>query len=152
MMLSYSYQAKTIRNFASDLNFGIASMPQIDGAADKGEKVNFANYFGEVISNKSKHQTEAWEFLKYLSSREEATKFLEKSGLPTARRDIVNDQINNTSLGVFAEQVLTAKSFYKPDGLSVDNIFADMIKSVNLGNSNPDTAIKTGLQQVNTLF
>jgi multiple sugar transport system substrate-binding protein len=152
MMMNYSFQAKAIRALSPDLNFDIATMPQIEGANNRGEKVNFANYFGEVVSNKSINQREAWEFLTWITQKQQLATFLETSNLPTSRRDMVNDQISDPDLGVFAEQILTAKSVYKPEANTVDNIFAEMISSVNLGSATVEEAVTTGARRVDALF
>lgn len=152
MMINYSFQAQRVRDIGHDLNFDVAPAPQVEGAIEHDQKVNFANYWGEVVSSKSQHQQEAWEFLQFISSKENLASYLKTTKEPTSRRDMINDQKNDPDIGVFASQVLTAKSWYKPDATQADNIFVDMIKSVNLGTAKVDEAIQTAVQRMDQLF
>lgn len=153
MMFNYSFNIKTIKAKVPDLNFGVAPMPQLsDSSTEIGAKVNLGNYWGEAVSAKSAHQKESWEFIKFLSSKEILTQYLNTTGGPTSRRDMVNEQLEDSTIGAFASQVLTAKSWYKPDATAVDNIFVQMIDSVNLGSATIQEAIKTAAQQTNQLF
>src|SRR5258708_36116456 len=53
MMISYQYMQPLIRAKAPNLNWGVAAIPQL---SDQATKINFANYWGEVISKNSKNQ------------------------------------------------------------------------------------------------
>jgi hypothetical protein len=45
-------------------------------------------------------------------------------------------------LGVFAEQSLTARSWYQVDSAAMEKIFADMIDAVNLRRVSPRDALR----------
>lgn len=109
LMLGYSYHLPTIRAQGPKLNFGIAKLPQIEG----NPSVNFANYWIESISNKSKYKNEAWDFIQFATKAEQAKSYLDKTKKPTALRSLVSGQLDDIDVGVFADQVLTAKSWYK---------------------------------------
>lgn len=148
MMINYSFHAATIKAKAPDLNFGITQVPQYKNK----DKVNYANYWAEAVSNKSRNQEEAWKFLKFISEKAQIETYSETTGRPTSRRDMVNDQLQNPNLMVFADQLLTAESWYKPDAIAVENIFVDMISSVNLGSAKVTEAIPTAVKRINQLF
>lgn len=111
IMFSYSYDLPTIKAQAPKLNFSVAKLPQIEG--NPPTNINFANYWVEVVSKKSKHQNEAWNFLQFITTAEQVQSYLSKTNRPTALRSLVPEQRNNDEIGVFADQVLTAKSWYK---------------------------------------
>lgn len=111
IMFSYSYDLPTIKAQAPKLNFSVAKLPQIEGAPPTN--VNFANYWVEVVSKKSEHQNEAWDFIQFMVKEEQAKSYLEKTKRPTALRSLVASQRTDNEIGVFADQVLTAKSWYK---------------------------------------
>jgi ABC-type glycerol-3-phosphate transport system substrate-binding protein len=132
IMLGYAYHLPTILAQAPKLNFAIAKLPQIEG----NTPVNFANYWVETVSNKSKYTNEAWDFIQFETKAEQAKTYLAKVKRPTALRSLVNDQINDNDIGVFAEQVLTAKSWYKgADSAAMEKMFADMIDATVLDQS-----------------
>lgn len=129
IMLGYSYHLPTIKSQAPKLNFGIAKLPQIEGNAP----INFANYWLETVSSKSKYANEAWDFIQFETKAEQVKSYLAKTKKPTALRALINEQIDDLDIGVFAEQLLTAKSWYKgADSNAMEKIFADMIDSAVL--------------------
>ena len=125
-----------------------------------------------TVSNDTRIK-EAWEFLTYFSTKPDGSftavssgvstgkkadpnfdpgvSFLLKTGQPAARRDLIEPQKTDPKIGVFAEGNLIAKTFYRKDASVVENIFAQMIDSVNKGQSAVSDAIKTAAQRVNNL-
>lgn len=131
MMFGYNYHIPYLESKRQGkLNYGITSIPQIAGRPP----VNFANYWIQSVSKKSKHINEAWDFVQFMSKAEEAKKYLTKTAKPTALRSLVADQSTDDNLKVFADQLLTAKSwYYGSNATAMESAFQDMIKSVNDG-------------------
>ncbi len=146
MMISYYYMIPVIEGKAPNLNWGVSPVPQV--AADV-DKVNFANYWGEAVSKQSGDTLEAWDFLKFITSKESLGKYYEKHELVSSRRDILAAQAADPILGVFAEAALTAKSVYKPDANLFEGIFVKAIEDVVLRNFTPEEAIRNASQQIN---
>jgi len=149
MMFNYSYHLPTIKARSPYLNFGIASMPQVKTAT---KDVNYANYWGLAVSHNSEAAKEAWQFIVWLTDKENAEAYLEAAEKPIARRDLVNWQKNDPDLGVFAQQALTAHSWYQVDNLTIEQYLADMIESVVLGEATIEEAIKKAVNQVTLLM
>ncbi|MFA6194575.1 MAG: extracellular solute-binding protein [Patescibacteria group bacterium] len=125
----YSFDLPTIKTQAPKLNFSIAKLPQIEG--NPPTNVNFANYWVEVVSKKSTHQNEAWDFIQFITKEEQAKNYLEKTKKPTALRSLVASQRTSDEIGVFADQVLTAKSWYKgKNAQAAEDAFKEMIDAV----------------------
>jgi len=140
----YAYHQPRIKAQAPKLNFGIANIPQIDPAA----KVNYANYWVESVSKKSEHPDLAWDFVQFAAGAERAKTYLAKTGKPTALRSLVNEQLNDADIGVFASQVLTARSWYT--GINVaatEAAFNELIDSTLRGTL-PDRALNLAVQTV----
>lgn len=148
MMLNYSHQAGILSGKASRLNYGIAPLPQISSSDIK----NYANYWAVTVSKKSLVPNEAWKFIAHLTSREGATEYLNQTNRPSARRDIIDLQKNDLTLGVFANQALTAKSWYQIDSSAIETIFARMIDDVNFGRLSVREAIQNAESEVNVLM
>lgn len=149
MMFNYSYHIPTIQAKAPYLNFGIAPMPQIK---ESTKDVNYANYWGLAVSHNSENPTEAWYFIDWLTQKENSKEYLEATKKPTARRDLISWQQNDPDLGVFAQQALTAHSWYQVDNSTIETIFADMIESVVLGEATVEDAIFKAAKQVTLLM
>lgn len=125
IMFGYSYHLETIKALAPKLNFFVSSLPQIEGA---DTPINFANYWVEVVSKKSKHTNEAWDFVQFLASADQVTSYLEKTNKPAALRSLISKQTSDDDIGVFANQTLTAKSWYKGKNATLmENFVAQMI-------------------------
>lgn len=153
MMLNYSYHIPTIRAKAPKLNFGIAKMPQIgDESGNVVNEINYASYFAETVSVKSKYQEESWKFLKWLSEAPQVRRYLGRSENPPSRRDLVPEFKNKANLGVFAEQILTAHTWYQPHNTHIDRIFNEMIEDVVLGKETVSDAMSRASEQMNLLF
>lgn len=126
--LGYSYHLPIIRAQAPKLNMGIAKMMQIPG----NNEVNFAKYWIEVVSKKSTHKDAAWHFLQFMTAPDNVKNFLASAKRPTAVRSLITEQSGDLDLGVFADQLLTARSWYHgttPE--AVDSVFAEMIQAAH---------------------
>lgn len=188
MMINYPWHTATIRSKNPKLNFGVAQVPQLDPS----DPVNYPNYWGYAIArNKVAYMSdgtgekktqlpnelrihEAWEFLRYLTMKNNGTIRLEnavskKTGelvvtldpaveyaknteQPAARRDIIETQKSDPLLGSFAYGNLIAKSWYQADPAQTEGIFAEMIDSVNKGNATVHDAIVLAASRVTQLM
>jgi len=111
--IGYSYQIPIIKAQSPKLNFNIAPMLQ---TVPDVQEVNFADfwtlttYFGTSEDKISP----AWDFIKYITTTPEITlDYLTASSQPTALRSLINNQIETEDMGVFAGQVLNARSWYR---------------------------------------
>jgi ABC-type glycerol-3-phosphate transport system substrate-binding protein len=141
----YGYNLATIYSKAPKLNFAIAPMPQIAG----NPKVNFANYWVETVSKKTKNADAAWNFLQFITGKDIVKTYLTKSQRPTALRSLINDQLNDPVMGVFADQVLTAKSWYhgmQPN--QAEQIFIDMIDNTVAGKTTAADAVNLAVKKI----
>lgn len=150
MILAPSWRAFDIRQINPSLRFTIAPVPQLPG-----NTITWASYWVEGVSAKSKYLEQAWVFVKYLTSRETATKLyteIAKSrlfGEPYARVDLGSTLTDDPLVGAFVKQAQTAKSFPLAsrtfdNGLNDKLIkyLEDAVTSVASGNS-PVKALET---------
>lgn len=142
----YSYDLPEIRLANRNLNFGIAPFPQIEG----NKPVNYANYWLETVSNKTKYPNEAWDFVMFMTKAENAQKYLSVTKKPTALRSLVNGQLEDLDLSVFAAQVPTAKSWYHGvDADATEKAFSEMIRQMLAGEADPKKIVELGATKVN---
>lgn len=148
LLYGYHYTRSAILEKSPNLNFDIAPAPQIDLNSNR---VNFANYFGEVVSKQSPNSKAAWEFLKYMTSKENLEAYYKQYNYPASRKDLVEKQIQDPVLGVFAYSSLTAKNFYRNDQAKVDEIFLKTIDNISLYGMTPEQALTQAERQVSSL-
>lgn len=122
----YSDIAKLEAKRQGKLNFGITGAPQIQ---NRPSKINFAKYWVNTVSKKSKNVNEAWDFVQFMAQEKQVKLYLNKTGKPTALRSLIAKQIDDAELEVFAEQLLTAQSWYHGNKASVvESAFTEMIE------------------------
>lgn len=148
IMFSYAYDLPTIKAQAPKLNFSIAKFPQIEG--NPPTNVNFANYWIETVSKKSANIDAAWNFIQFITQEEQAKLYLEKTKRPTALRSLIETQKADDEIGVFADQVLTAKSWYHgKNAKAAEDAIAEMINNALIVPSNElQEVINTGAAKV----
>lgn len=142
--LGYSYQLPTIRSQAPKLNLGISQVPQIAG----NPSVNYANYWMWTVSKKSKSIDFSWHLVNYMTGEDQAKVYLDLVKRPAARRALIDPQLEDANIGVFASQVLTAKSWYiGVDPATAEQAFIDMADQIVQG-LDIQKAIQTAVQKV----
>ncbi|MBI2617464.1 extracellular solute-binding protein [Candidatus Gottesmanbacteria bacterium] len=165
-----SWQIDAIRAINPNLNFKTAKVPQLPCSSQNCPQVNWASYWVEGVSSKSRNKDEAWQFLKYLSSPEVMTKYYglqiqvrQVLGEPYSRVDLANTLKDNMLLAPLLEMAPTMKSFplasRTEDGetglnTSLIKYMKDAVNSLSQGVS-PETALQTadnGFQQVFSRF
>ncbi len=145
IFFGYAYHQPTIKAKAPKLNYVIVPLPQIEG----NSAVNFANYWVETVSKKSRHPDEAWDFIQFAARAENVKSYLDKTKKPTALRSLIEEQQKNPEMEVFANQLLTAKSWYKgKDSNVMEEIFKEMIDKVNAGQEAIGNIIGQGASKV----
>lgn len=147
------------KEYKAVLNYKIIPVPQLQGG-----DINWASYWVEAVSKNSTHQTEAWEFLKYLSSKEVMQKLYqtEKSirvfGEPFSRTDMADLLKTEPLISSFIEQAPSAKNWYmssntKDNGLNDEIIkyYEDAVNAVNKGEE-PVAALTTTTQGISQVL
>ncbi|MBI2029462.1 sugar ABC transporter substrate-binding protein [Candidatus Gottesmanbacteria bacterium] len=159
MIFAPSWEALAIKAINPDLNFKVIPVPQLKDAPP----VTWASYWVEGVANNSPNQKAAWEFLKYLSSKEVMTQLYTNEanirgfGEPYSRTDLAQSLTSDPIVGAYIIQAPQARSFplaskTHDNGLNDRMIkyLEDGINSVAQGAS-PQSAMQTvaqGFQQV----
>ena len=148
MIINYNHQIPVIRAAAPRLNFGIAPIPQPSSSDTR----SYADYWALGVALQSKSPAAAWQFVNYMTAGEGAVSYLTAAARPSARRDLIDQQKSDPDLGVFAEQALTARSWFQIDNAAIEKIFADMIDAVNLGRLSVKDALRDAESKVTVLM
>jgi multiple sugar transport system substrate-binding protein len=111
MYFGYSWDYFAIKQNNPNLKFQIVPVPQLPN-----QNVNFASYWAEGVSIKTKHQKEALLFMKYLATKStEEELYAEQAktrvfGEPYARVDLGSTLQTNPSLSAVVKEAPTAYS------------------------------------------
>jgi ABC-type glycerol-3-phosphate transport system substrate-binding protein len=121
----YPYDRVEIENRAPQLDFAVSELPQIGSL-----KQSIAHYPVEVVSRKTAHPNEAWDFIQFATSEDGVREFLRLTNRPTALRSLIAEQITDPEARPFVSQLLTAKTWYRGVNWSaVESAFAKMIET-----------------------
>jgi len=155
MYFGPSWRFFEIKALNPKLKFKIIPVPQLPGV-----NITWASYWVEGVNNKSGNVTEAWEFLKYLSSKQTMEKLYQAQsklrffGEPYSRTDMADLLKNEPYVGVFVEQAPKAKSWYLSsrtfdNGINdkIIKYYEDAVNAVNKG-AGPKEALATVAQGV----
>ncbi|MDD3498336.1 MAG: extracellular solute-binding protein [Candidatus Moranbacteria bacterium] len=110
---------------------------------------------GEAPINNEERIHEAWEFLKFMTFKNDgsfnvinikskgekafatsidpAGVYLESTKKPAARRDLIETQKSDPMLSPFAYGNLIAETWYRKDAETIENVWAEIINSINKG-------------------
>lgn len=107
LLSSFEVHAKNLKAKGVDVisvkDIGISSFPQ--NTDDLDEKLVAAKYMAQTVSRTSKNSFAAWDFLAFLSSRDQVKRYLEKTKKPSARRDLLENQKQDPELSPFVSQI-----------------------------------------------
>ncbi|EKD33237.1 MAG: hypothetical protein ACD_76C00066G0004 [uncultured bacterium] len=142
----YAYHLPLIRARAPKLNFGVSELPQIANA----KQVNYANYWIHTVSPQTTNSNWAWDFILFMQKKENAVAYLQKTEKPTARRDLIESQIEDIYLGPFANQILTADDWYEGKDINAaEESLKELIDLVVSGSMEIKDALDFAVKKVN---
>lgn len=149
MMFNYFYQQAELEAKAPRLNYAVAPMPQIKGAQ---KEINYPNYWGYVVSSASENKADAWSFLAFMANKDSSKLYLDQTKRPAARRDLIQEQLQDPNLKIFAAQAITARSWMQIDEVATEEIFNKTIDDVVLERKTAEEALKNAATQVDTIM
>lgn len=134
IMFGYSYDIPIIKARSPKLNFEVMPFPQIEG---RNDPKNVVDYWVETVSSKSINKAEAWDFVQFAAAQPDMAKlYLDSAKRPAAIKSLIKDQINDPDLGVFAQQLLVANTWYHGNNFEIaDKAFKVMLDAIA---DNPD--------------
>lgn len=146
MMFGYSHHIDRVRRENPRLNFDVARLPQIAPADE--DVITYADYWGYTVSHRAENPRIAYEFLKFLTEKDNLNDYHQRTRLPTPRKDLIESHRNNLEYGVFAEQLLNAKTWRTPPDKNLESILNQAINDVNNGRSTPQEAIEEANRRI----
>ena len=146
MYLAPSWRVFEITQLNPTLNFKTAPVPQLAKGSPNQKDVVYATYWVQGVSNKGKNKTTAWEFLKFISSRDSLSKLYanaskqRKFGEAYPRVDMASLLTDHPVLGSIISQAPNARSWFLqsrtfdgPTGINslINKYFEDAVNAVN---------------------
>ncbi len=124
----YLSDNEVIEKRAPNLNYSYTYLPQID----PNNFTNYPRYAVETVHIGCENPEHAWNFIRFIASEQQVGAYLESTFRVSALKSIVNDQQTDPERGVFAQQALTAKTWYHGfDPGAAAAAFQEMIDTTN---------------------
>jgi len=151
------------------LNIRAINTPQLPQSSSGDSSLSYASYWVEGVWAKSPNKVAAWNFLKFLSTKESLQKLYQNAskvrlfGEPYPRVDMANLLANDPIVGVIVSDAPYAQSWYLynrtwdgPTGINtlMSKYFEDSITAVNNGETSKDALeiLSSGVSQVLTQY
>ncbi len=160
MIFAPHWETFEIKALNPSLNFIIVPAPQLSG-----EKVNWATYWVEGVARRSKNQKEAFDFIKYLMTKDVMRKFYSEAskmrlfGEPYSRVDMGDLIKEDAMAGVFIKQTDNLTSWYMSsrtfdNGINdkIIQYFTDAVNGINKETTTAKSALSTAASGVNSVL
>jgi ABC-type glycerol-3-phosphate transport system substrate-binding protein len=146
MMIGYHEAKKTIEKYGQDLNYKISALPQF---AWTPSIVNYGYTMTLAVLKNSEHPEECWDFLKFLSQKDNAQTYFLQTKNPPTRLDLIQMHLNDLDSGIFIRQISTARNWHQYNFEEIQLIFEEMIQAVILKGEDPLKAVNTAKDRIN---
>jgi maltose-binding protein MalE len=157
-MLHYSYMQDKIKAVNPSLKYSIAKLPQLDENNKKTfgffkmdcASAQLLKKFNENKKNpvsQRKYQV-AKDFLFYLTTAKAQEKFSNKTGLPSAHKDVIaKQQFGNKNSRIFAAGALFADNYYKPDVKRTEKLWGDILYRTQFERKDLAQSLQVGINE-----
>jgi multiple sugar transport system substrate-binding protein len=151
-ILHYSYFGDEIKQSNDRLPFSIAPLPQLDSSVKKTFGFYFMDGINRALESNSTKKAAAEKFLKFLTTKEAQQQFAEKTKLPGARKEVINQQLNSDdTIRMFAAGSLYADNYYKPDVVATEKLWSDMIQRIQYSGQPLSESLSQAISQYTTI-
>lgn len=148
MYFGPSWRAHEIRMQNPNLKFKTVAVPQLPKTEANEADVSYASYWVEGVWSRSKNKSEAWKFLKFLSSKSSLSKFYTQTsktrmfGEPFSRKDMKEVLADHPIIGSVVQSGDTGQTWFLQsktwDGATginsqINKYFEDAVNLVNSG-------------------
>jgi len=166
MYFGPSWRAINIAEQNPSLKFKAVPLPQLPKSGTTQKDVYYATYWVEGVWAKSKNKETAWDFLKFISTKDSLTKMYTNAsrqrqfGEPYSRLDLSSLLTGHPIIGSIIQGATSAQSWYLqsrtwdgPTGINslINKYFEDAVNAVNSGTP-ADKALEPVAQGVNQVL
>lgn len=144
-LIGYHFHEAEIKAKNRGVDYGVGAIPQVD----QNNSTNYANYWVQTVAKNSPHTNEAWNFIQFASNPKRLKTYLVNTNQTSPLRSILNEQLAMPESAIFAQQALTAKSwFHGNNPETYTDSFTDMINEVLIDPQGITQSIVTAAQKI----
>jgi multiple sugar transport system substrate-binding protein len=152
MMIAPSWRAFDIITAAPNIEFDTAPLPQLTA---NSSKIYYSSYWGEAVSKTSSNQAVAWDFIKYLSQKEQQQQLYSNSsqirafGEPYSLQELNSAMEGKTYVSAIAEMAPYMTSWSMGDETTVKTNLNEAITAVLENGTDADQALRKAQENIN---
>lgn len=148
MFIGYSYNIANIKKYVGNTSgFATAPLPQWRPE----DPVVVANYWGETVSRNCKYPSVAWDFINFVSQKQNLSVYLRNTGRVAALKGMEDTVSLKPALVPVYQQTKFSKSWYRLNSAEVEQTFAKMVSNVLHSGITPKAAIEMTAKIINDL-
>ena len=119
-----AFDQRRIRARAPQMNVAVVPIPQLDPS----RPVNVANYWVQSVVAKSREKNLAWDFIRFITNPTNTKIYADATNQPSPYRAHIGTYKDNPLMAPFANQILTAKNWYRGRNVEVaEQAMSDLI-------------------------
>jgi len=145
----FASEYQDIKDTNPNLNFDIATMPQV---VDATSKATFGQLYGFSILKSSPNIGGAFSLITTLISNVSVSAFLQVMPVAPARNDIIVNGSTNPVQTIVFNSAIISKGWIDPDTNKTDQIFKDMIDNITSGNTDVSTSVSQASAKIDDLL
>jgi ABC-type glycerol-3-phosphate transport system substrate-binding protein len=138
-----------IKNKNPNLNFDVATLPQV---VDTASKVTFGNLYGFGMLKTSPNIKDTFSLLSLLIGADSVSILAQYMDVAPARLDLISAGNADPAKTVFYNSALISRGWIDPDLNKTNQIFQDMVENVTIGKTSVQEAVANASTQIDNLL
>jgi ABC-type glycerol-3-phosphate transport system substrate-binding protein len=145
----YASEVEDIRAKNPNLNFDVATLPQIRSL---NNKLTYGKMLAFSVTKATADPGNTYGVLQTLLDSNSLTHWIELTGLPPVRRDMYATRPQDSYLSVFYDSALVAKGWLDPERNTTSTIFESVIESILSGRETVYVAVSRANDEIENLL
>lgn len=144
LYFGYASELVSLRNLNPNLNFDVALVPQTANAiSGNSRKMTFGNIYAIALLKSSRNLGAAYTAALALTDSTSQAEWVQTSGFPPVRRDLLVKLPGDAYKAVFYRSALISNAWLDPNREATNNIFMNLVESVTSGKQRVSQSVNT---------
>ncbi len=153
LYFGYASELVGIRDANPNLNFDVTVVPQTTATlAGTARKMTFGNMNGVAILKSSRNVGAAFTAAVNLTNTDAQTLWVEKSGYPPVRRDLLTKLPGDAYMATFYRSALVSNAWLDPDREGTDSVFMKLVENITSGRQRVSAAVTTASVEIDNFI
>lgn len=152
LYFGYASEVESLRNANPNLNFDVALVPQTTTATNTGKRLTFGKMTGIALLKTSRNLLTAYSFASILTAKDAQQMWVDASGYPPVRRDLIVTLPGDAYKAVFYRSALISKAWLDPYREVSADIFSRLIENITSGRQRVSESVNSAHVELSRLI